>query len=288
MHPAGPRLAYDTHRAAAPKNAASRPKTLPGEIVRGMFARSMAVTANRIAKNLDRIRQEISAAAARAGRSPDGVEIVAVTKSVDIAAIRNCLKAGLTNLGESRAQQLAERFMQIDEYLHQRRDSLHSEVRWHMVGHLQRNKVKQALTAADVIHSVDSLRLAEEISSRAEADERVVDVMLQVNCSQEAQKSGCAVGAAMHLGEMICSMRSVRLTGLMTMGPTSGAPEPTRHAFVRLREVFEEMKHEKIGGDGFKHLSMGMSGDYAIAVEEGATIVRIGTALFDPDAADVS
>jgi len=253
-----------------------------------MFASPMAVTANKIAKNLDRIRQEISAAAARAGRSPDSVRIVAVTKSVDVATIKNCLKAGLTDLGESRPQQLAERFTQLDEYLHQRRDSLHSEVRWHMVGHLQRNKVKQALTAADVIHSVDSLRLAEEISMRAETDERVVDIMLQVNCSQEDQKSGCAVGAALHLGEMICSMRSVCLTGLMTMGPASCEPDATRRAFVRLREVFEEMKQEKIGGDGFKHLSMGMSGDYTIAVEEGATIVRIGTALFDPDSPAVN
>jgi len=253
-----------------------------------MFANPMPVTANKIAKNLERIRQEISDAAARAGRSPDDVEIVAVTKSVDIATIKNCLKAGLTNLGESRAQQLAERFVQLDEYLQQRRDPLHTAVRWHMVGHLQRNKVRHALTAADVIHSVDSLRLAEAISNRAEADERVVDIMLQVNCSREAQKSGCAVGAAMHLGEMICSMRSVRLTGLMTIGPTCGDADLTRRAFVRLREVFEEMKHEKIGGDGFRHLSMGMSGDYPIAVEEGATIVRIGTALFDPGAPAVN
>ncbi|MDP6637423.1 MAG: YggS family pyridoxal phosphate-dependent enzyme [Phycisphaerae bacterium] len=240
----------------------------------------MPTTANRIAKNLSRIRQEISDACQRVGRSPDSVEIVAVTKSVDIPAIKNCLKAGLVNLGESRPQQLAERFGQLDEYLHQRHDALQNEVKWHMVGHLQRNKVKQALTAADVIHSVDSLRLAEEISTRAEADERVVDIMLQVNCSQEDQKFGCAVGAATHLGEMICSMRSVRLTGLMTMGPVSEDPEQTRRAFIRLREIFEEMKHDKIGGDGFAHLSMGMSGDYAIAVEEGATIVRIGTALF--------
>ena len=245
-----------------------------------MFASRMAVTANRIAKNLERIRQEISDACARAGRTPDGVAIVAVTKSVDIDTIKNCLKAGLTELGESRAQQLAERFAQLDDYLQQRRDLLQGQVRWHMVGHLQRNKVKQALTAADVIHSVDSLRLAEEISSRAEADERVVDMMLQINCTQEPQKSGCAVGAATHLAEMICSMRSVRLTGLMTMGPTSGDTDQTRRAFVRLREIFEEMKHEKIGGDSFRRLSMGMSGDYTIAVEEGATIVRIGTALF--------
>ncbi|MCP4374759.1 MAG: YggS family pyridoxal phosphate-dependent enzyme [bacterium] len=240
----------------------------------------MAVTANKISKNLDRIRQEISDACSRAGRSSENVEIVAVTKSVDIAEIKNCLKAGLTSFGESRPQQLATRFTQLDEYLHQRHDPLQCEVRWHMVGHLQRNKVKQTLMAVDVIHSVDSLRLAEEISIRAEADERVVDVMLQVNCTQEPQKSGCAVGAAVHLGEMICSMRSLRLTGLMTMGPTSGDDQHTRNAFVRLREIFEEMKHEKIGGDGFRHLSMGMSGDYVIAVEEGATIVRVGTALF--------
>jgi PLP dependent protein len=240
----------------------------------------MAATANRITKNLDRIRQEISDACERVGRSPDGVEIIAVTKSVDIATIKNCLKAGLTNLGESRPQQLSERFGEIDQYLCQRRDSLQNDVKWHLVGHLQRNKVKQALMAADMIHSVDSLRLAEEISSRAEADERVVDIMLQVNCSQEEQKFGCAVGAATHLGEMICSMRSVRLTGLMTMGPTCGDVEQTRRSFIRLREIFEEMKHDKIGGDGFTHLSMGMSGDYMIAVEEGATMVRIGTALF--------
>lgn len=241
---------------------------------------SMPVTANKIAKNVDRIRQEIADACARTGRSGDSVDIVAVTKSVDVATIKNCLKAGLTTFGESRPKQLAERFTELDEYLHQRRDPLQGRVKWHLVGHLQRNKVKQALRAADVIHSIDSLRLAEETSSRAEADERVVDVMLQVNCSQETHKFGCAVGAATHLGEMICTMRSVRLTGLMTMGPTSGDPQQTRRAFIRLREIFEEMKHDKIGGDSFRHLSMGMSGDYVIGVEEGATIVRIGTKLF--------
>ena len=245
-----------------------------------MFVRSMAVTTNKIIKNLDRIRQEISDSCARVGRSPDSVEIVAVTKSVDVVTIKNCLKAGLTNIGESRPKQLAERFIELDEYLHQRRDTRQCEVKWHMVGHLQRNKVKQVLMGADVIHSIDSLRLAEEVSSRAEADERVVDVMLQVNCSQEDQKFGCAVGAATHLGEMICSMRSVRLTGLMTMGPTNGDPQQTRRTFIRLREIFEEMKHDRIGGDSFQHLSMGMSADYTIGVEEGATIVRIGTALF--------
>jgi pyridoxal phosphate enzyme (YggS family) len=265
---------------STPENLISTSKELARSECSWYLCGTMPVTVNRITKNLDRIRRDIFDTCLRVGRSPYDVEIVAVTKSVDIATIKNCLKAGLTNLGESRPQQLCERFEQLDEYLYRQRNTVQYDVKWHMVGHLQRNKVKQTLLAADVIHSVDSLRLAEEVSVRAEADERVVDVMLQVNCSQEEQKFGCAVGAATHLGEMICSMRSVRLTGLMTMGPASGDPDRTRRTFIRLREIFEEMKHDRIGGDSFAHLSMGMSGDYLIGVEEGATIVRIGTGLF--------
>ena len=149
-----------------------------------------------------------------------------------------------------------------------------------MVGHLQRNKARAACEVADVIHSIDSLRLAEEVNKRAEQADKVMDVMLQVNCSQEKQKSGCAVGASVHLGEMMTSLKNLRLVGLMTMGPLTKNMELSRHTFTRLWEIFEEMQTERIGGDDFRHLSMGMSNDYAMAVEEGATIVRIGTALF--------
>ena len=149
-----------------------------------------------------------------------------------------------------------------------------------MVGHLQRNKVKAALQTAEVIHSIDSLRLAEEINARAERMDRYVDVMLQVNSSGEPQKFGCAVGAALHLGAMIASMKHLRLIGLMTMAPLTNEAEHARPSFLRLRELFEEMQRENIGGVRFRHLSMGMSHDYPIAVEEGATILRIGTALF--------
>ena len=131
------------------------------------------------------------------------------------------------------------------------------------------------------IHSVDSLRLAEEINLRAEKLDRVVDIFLQVNCSEEPQKSGCAVGAAQHLAGLVCTLKNLRLVGLMTMGPLSENPEDARPAFVRLRELFEDIRHDGVGGEAFREVSMGMSQDYDIAVEEGATMLRIGSALFE-------
>ncbi len=241
----------------------------------------MAVTTGKIKKNLQRIHDGITEACNRSGRNPDEVMIIAVTKSVDFATVKNALDAGLTNLGENRATQLVERMTQMRAYLQRRRNASPGDVTWHMVGHVQRNKVKAVLDGADVIHSVDSLRLAEEIGSRAERMETNPRVLLQVNCSQEAQKFGVAVGAAMHLAESICTMKNIRVIGLMTMAPLSSDPEVVRPTFTRLRELFEEMHKDEIGGDEFRHLSMGMSQDYTIAVEEGATLLRIGTALFE-------
>ena len=241
----------------------------------------MAVTKNRIEKNLHRIRENIAAACKRADRHPDEVAVVAVTKTVGLEEIKAVVDAGITELGESRVQQLIERAAELTACL-QRRRTPPVDVRWHMIGHLQRNKVKTVLEAVQVIHSVDSLRLAEEINIRAERAERVVDVLLQINCSEESQKFGCAVGAASHLAELICTLKNLRLIGLMTMAPLAKHSEDARPTFVRLRELFEEMRKEKIGGEDFRHLSMGMTEDYAVAVEEGATILRIGTALFQP------
>jgi len=240
----------------------------------------MAVTKNRIEKNLRRIRADIAEACSNCGRYPDEVAILPVTKAVGLDEIKSLLDLGLTELGESRAQQLVQRADEVSAHVQRRRSELPAPVRWHMIGHLQRNKVKQVLAAAEVIHSVDSLRLAEELNARAEKMNRIVEVFLQVNCSEEPQKFGCAVGAAVHLAELICTLRQLRLVGLMTMGPLVANPESARPSFVRLREIFEEMRGEKIGGEDFRHLSMGMSQDYKVAVEEGATILRIGTALF--------
>jgi len=240
----------------------------------------MAVTRGKIESNLKRIRGDIAAACSRCGRDPQDVSILPVTKTVEFDTIKNLLDAGMTELGESRVQQLAARAEEMKAYLQRRRNALAAPVRWHMIGHLQRNKVKQAVNAAEVIHSVDSLRLAEEINARAEQAGRHVKIMLEVNCSQEPQKYGVAVGAATHLAELVSTLKWVTLTGLMTMAQISNDPEKARPAFVRLRELFEEIRHENICSQDFRHLSMGMSQDYSVAVEEGATILRIGKAIF--------
>jgi pyridoxal phosphate enzyme (YggS family) len=240
----------------------------------------MAVTRKRIEKNLHEIRGRIAEACAKIGRSPDEVTLVAVTKAVDFDTIKNLLDAGVTELGESRMQQFVARAVELDAYLQRRRNELARPVHWHMVGHLQRNKVKGILEWASMIHSVDSLRLAEEISHKAEQMRRSIDVLLQVNCSLEAKKFGCAVGASEHLAELVTTLPRIRLVGLMTMGPLTEDPDASRAAFRRLRELFEDMRKNRIGGENFRHLSMGMSADYPQAVEEGATLVRIGTALF--------
>ena len=240
----------------------------------------MAVTRKRIEKNLSRIRGQIAEAARRANRCPDEIAIVAVTKAIELDTIKNLLETGLSDLGENRVQQLAQRVAEVDAYVQRRRSELPRPVQWHMIGHLQRNKVKTVLDCSSIIHSVDSLRLAEEIDHVARKKDKIVEVMMQVNCSQEQQKFGVAVGAALHLGELIVSLEHLRLVGLMTMAPLSPNPQDVRNSFTRLRELFEEMQKEKIGEPHFRHLSMGMSNDYTIAVEEGATILRIGTALF--------
>ena len=241
----------------------------------------MPVSRSKIEQNLKRVRSNVAEACARAGRPPQDVSLVAVTKSVDLETILNLLELGVTDLGESRVQQLTDRSEELTARLGRRRGTPLPQVRWHMVGHLQRNKAKQVIETAQVIHSVDSLRLAEEIDSRAEQLERRVDVLMQVNCSQERQKFGVTVGAALALADLLSTLKNLRLVGLMTMAPLTEAPERARPTFALLRELFDDMRREKIGGADFRHLSMGMSQDYGVAVEEGATILRIGSALFE-------
>ena len=149
-----------------------------------------------------------------------------------------------------------------------------------MVGHLQRNKVRQVLPIASLIHSVDTLRLAEELNSSAEKLNLRPKVLLQVNTSQEPQKYGVPVGAAIHLAEQAESMPNIELAGMMTMAPLTRNKDTVRACFVRAHELFIELKGEKVVGPKFTELSMGMSSDYEIAIQEGATIVRIGSAIF--------
>jgi pyridoxal phosphate enzyme (YggS family) len=237
-----------------------------------------------LAERLDGVRERIARACARAKRDPSEVTLVAVTKNAMPEKIREIIQLGVTDLGESRVQVLAQRGAQINEFF-QRRVQLGDlpvmpKIRWHMIGHLQRNKIKQVLPVVSVVHSVDSLRLAEELEVQLAKAGKRLPVMLQVNASEEKSKFGVAVGAAVHLAEQIDTMPQLQLVGLMTMAPLTDKPEEARAVFARTREIFEEMKWHKMGGAGLKHLSMGMSGDFEEAIQEGATMVRVGTDLF--------
>jgi pyridoxal phosphate enzyme (YggS family) len=237
-----------------------------------------------LAEKLDEVRDRIAAAAARAKREPSSVTLIAVTKTAAPEQVREALQLGVADLGESRVQVLLQRAPQVNEFLQRKLqhgdEGVPKKLRWHMIGHLQRNKVKPVLPLVGLIHSIDSLRLAEEIDTQAAKLERKVPVLMQLNASEESSKFGVAVGAAVHLAEQIDSMSQLQLVGLMTMGPLDAPEAKVRHAFARTREVFEEIRWQKIGGAGFKHLSMGMSNDFEPAIEEGATMVRIGTLLF--------
>jgi hypothetical protein len=243
-----------------------------------------------LAEKLDEIRERIAKAAAKVKRDPAEVTLVAVTKTAAPEQIREMLQLGVLDLGESRVQVLTQRAAQLNEFFQRRtmmgEGAQPQKIRWHMIGHLQRNKVKPVLPLVQMVHSVDSLRLAEELDVQAAKAGRRLPVLLQVNTSDESTKFGVAVGAAVHLAEQMDSMPNLQMMGLMTMAPLDAGDEKAHHTFARAKEIFDEMKWHKIGGAGLKHLSMGMSHDYEAAIEEGSTIVRIGTALFGGKAVD--
>ena len=239
-----------------------------------------------LSEKLDEVRDRIASAATKAKREPTDVTLIAVTKTAAPEQIREVVQLGVTDLGESRVQVLTQRAAQMTEHL-QRRMTHGGEagasaprVRWHMIGHLQRNKVKSVLPLVGLIHSIDSLRLAEEIDAQAAKLNRKTPVLMQVNAGEEPQKFGVAVGAAVHLAEQIDSMPNLQLIGLMTMAPLEAPENKVRQAFSRTRELFEELRWHKIGGNSLRHLSMGMSNDFEAAIAEGATMVRIGSSLF--------
>lgn len=241
----------------------------------------------KLTENLKRVRDRIAAACQRARRDPAAVKIVAVTKYVEMEVVRQALDLNLVDLGESRAQQLAQRASMIHEYIERknvlasRKEGPVPRPRWHMVGHLQRNKVKLVVPWAELIHSVDSLRLAEDLHQHATRVGRTIDILLQVNTSGEKSKFGIAVGAVPHLIEHLETWPGVRLCGLMTMAPADCTPVELRLYFERLRDVFEDLQGDKRLGPHFRDLSMGMSGDFETAVEAGATLVRLGSTLFE-------
>ncbi len=233
----------------------------------------------KIAERINKVKSTIADACDRVGRDVGEVKLLIVTKAAELNDIKEVIRLGYKDLGESRAQRLKKVSAEISEFLY-KNPQLAQDIRWHMIGHLQRNKVKHVLPIACMIHSLDTLRLAEQINSRGESEGIKAKVLLQVNTSQEEQKYGLPVGAVTHLAEQLMTFPNIELHGLMTMGPLTKDRDFIRSCFRRARELFEELRGKNIAGPEFKELSMGMSSDYEIAVEEGATIVRIGSAIF--------
>jgi len=237
------------------------------------------------------VRARIAQAAERDGRRGDDVVLVAVTKNASIDQIRELLALGHVDLGENREPQLAQHAAQVDEFLARCRETpsaarggaVPDTVRWHMIGHLQRNKVRRLLPICRLVHSVDSLRLAEELQAVAASRlDHPAEILVQVNVAGERQKYGIAPAAARHLIEQIDTMFNLRVRGLMCMAPLTEDTDEIRKIFTRCRELFDDTRRSGGVHDKFDILSMGMSHDFEIAVECGANVVRVGSAIFGP------
>jgi len=263
----------------------------------------------------------IAAAAKASGRAPSSVILVAVTKYAAPEHVRTLIEMGHRDFGENRVQHLVQQASMVDEFL--TRQKIHAQtrristadtlfaapggipmlapaagkspdsVRWHMIGHLQRNKARKVVEFVRLIHSVDSLRIAEELQAIAMRRDETIEVLLQVNCSGEASKFGCPVAATVALADQINTMANIRLRGLMTMAELAETPEEARPAFSRLRDLHEDCKRSgAVDEKAFNILSMGMTNDYEVAIREGANIVRVGSAIFgapaspEPDLAE--
>ncbi len=222
-----------------------------------------------IAENLSEIKTRVARAAAKAGRSADEIEIVAVSKAVDVDQALAALEAGATDLGESRIQEARRKF-----------ESIGGQAKWHMIGPLQTNKAKYCPGLFALIHSVDRLELVRELAHRAELTGVTIDCLLQVNLSGEEQKSGCDRDEAVSLIKASGDGGLVRFCGLMTIPPYNEDPEASRPIFRELANLKIEIERLGLENCSMDKISMGMTGDFEIAIEEGATIVRIGTGIF--------
>jgi pyridoxal phosphate enzyme (YggS family) len=221
-----------------------------------------------VRENLLKVRERIETAAQKAGRDPKEINLVAVSKTVEVARIKEAIEAGVSILGENYVQEAQKKI-----------EAIGRPVSWHFIGHLQSNKARYAVRLFDVVHSTDSIPLAEELNQRAEQEDRVIKVMIEVNLSKEATKFGTDEERVSNLAKRIQDLKYLSLEGLMTMPPYFDSPEMSRPYYTALRELKEKIVEE---GIPMKELSMGMSNDFEIAIEEGATYVRIGTAIFGP------
>jgi len=219
-----------------------------------------------IAENLKALNQRIAAAAGRSGRRPDEITLVAVTKTVGASQIRKALAAGVTDIGENYVQEAIDKYLQIG-----------AGPRWHMIGHLQRNKAKHAVGVFDLVQAVDSLELAEELGKRALTVGKTMDILIEINVSGEESKFGIKPAQALSLASRIAQVEGVRVQGLMSMAPFMDNAEETRPYCAALKALWDRLPDEQR-----RFLSMGMTQDFEVAIEEGANMVRVGTAIFGP------
>jgi len=222
-----------------------------------------------IKENLQAVRNRIIAAAERAGRDPKEIKLVAVIKNVSLGKVFEALEDGVSDIGENRIQEAESRYEDIRKRFPQ--------ITYHMVGHLQRNKVRQALDMFDIIQSVDSERLAREISERAK---RKVPILIEVKTSEEATKYGVPPESAVELLKIVSNFDNISVQGLMTIAPLVDNPEKTRPYFAKLKKLGEEIKNLNLPNVEMRFFSMGMTDDFEIAIEEGSNMVRIGRAIF--------
>jgi PLP dependent protein len=223
-----------------------------------------------VTENVEIVRKRIREVCSRCGRNPEDVLLLGVSKTFGVDRIRDAINAGLFDFGENYAQEFLEKRSEIND----------ERVRWHFIGHLQTNKVKYIVEYVHLIHSVDNEGLAEELQKRAEKTGRSLDILVEVHTTDEATKYGIPPAGTLELVKRIARFNRIRVQGLMTMGPFSEDPNDSRPSFQQLTALRDRVAREGIENVSMRHLSMGMSHDFEVAIEEGSTIVRIGTSIF--------
>lgn len=222
-----------------------------------------------INENIMQVQNNIRKACQKAGRDPEEVTLIAVSKTKPVPMLTEAYQAGSRDFGENKVQEIMDKYPMLPE-----------DVRWHMIGHLQRNKVKYIVDKVSLIHSVDSLRLAEEISRQAGKKQAELDILVEVNIAQEESKFGVSLAEASQLVEEIAKLPNIHVKGLMAIAPFVEQPEENRKYFRQIKELSVDIKKKNIDNVSMSVLSMGMTNDYMVAVEEGATMVRVGTGIF--------
>ncbi|MFA0750953.1 MAG: hypothetical protein SLRJCFUN_001356 [Candidatus Fervidibacter sp.] len=232
---------------------------------------AVVVTPEQVKDNLRRVQERIAAAARRVGREPSEIVLVGASKSVDVERIRAAIEAGLQHIGENYAQEAWAKYQQIGD-----------AVTWHFIGRLQTNKAKLVVRFCRFVQSLDRLALAEELNKRAKQMGRVIECLVEVNIGGEATKGGVPPEEVASFLRQVSGLTNLRVVGLMAMPPYFPDPEDVRPYFRAMADLFERLKREGLSGVEMRYLSMGMSHDFEVAIEEGANMVRVGTAIFGP------